>query len=345
MESFAVHLFIDAFPDSWMKALMDCERRPKPAWFAYRDALTPLAVNLRSDRRAFYSGERMNVEAWVCNDLANAPAGASLRYQLVLDGTALQGGSAPAQIQSLAPVYQGSLPFIAPGVSDRGSATIRLALVDAAGKVLHDTSATYDVFAPPPPQPPRPVYIIGKIDGIAARLAADLGCHPRFSGNPDPEDAILIDDPIAFGCVRDSVTKAVRAGARALFLELPAGALRIGQTDVDVGKGGTRGYYFVSRDTGHPLVDGFQPRDFNFWYDASLDRPSPLLNAGTFSAPGWAPILLCGGLDAAASRADGKGDWLICQIHLAGRIAGNPVAEIFARRLIAKHTAPPAGPP
>ena len=27
-----------------MKAIMDCERQPKPAYFAYREALTPLAV-------------------------------------------------------------------------------------------------------------------------------------------------------------------------------------------------------------------------------------------------------------------------------------------------------------
>ncbi len=340
MQSFAIHLFIDAFPDGWMKALMDCERRPKPAWFAYRDALTPLVVNLRGDRHAFYSGEKMNVEAWVCNDLPDVPAGASLRYQLLLDGTALQGGSVAAHIESVAPTYQGTLPFIAPKVSSRGSITIRLGLVDATGKVLHDTSATYDVFSSQAPKSLPPLYIIGKPDGTAARLAADLGCQPLFSGKIDPAYTILIDDPQAFENVRNSVTEAVRAGARAVFLELPKGALRIGETDVVVGQGNTRGYYFVSRNTGHPLVNGFQPQDFKFWYDASLDRPSPLITAGIFSAPGWKPILLSGPDFAAASQDEGKGDWLICQIHLAGRIAGNPVAEIFARRLLEKKCGP-----
>ena len=33
MISFAIHLFIDAFPSGWMKAIMDCRRMPKPAFF------------------------------------------------------------------------------------------------------------------------------------------------------------------------------------------------------------------------------------------------------------------------------------------------------------------------
>ena len=39
MQSFAIHLFIDAWPAGWMKAIMDRERQPKPAYFAVRDVL------------------------------------------------------------------------------------------------------------------------------------------------------------------------------------------------------------------------------------------------------------------------------------------------------------------
>ena len=42
-----------------MKAIMDCERRPKAAWFTYREALTSLMANLRTERWAFFSGEPM----------------------------------------------------------------------------------------------------------------------------------------------------------------------------------------------------------------------------------------------------------------------------------------------
>jgi hypothetical protein len=96
------------------------------------------------------------------------------------------------------------------------------------------------------------------------------------------------------------------------------------------------GLHFVSRATGHPLVAGFQPDDFKLWYDAKLDRVSPLLGRPTFNAAGWEPILLSFNEMAAGWKADGKGRWCICQIELAGRIAGNPVAAVFARRLLAK---------
>jgi hypothetical protein len=46
MVSFAIHLFIDAWPAGWMKTIMDFRRQPKPAYFAYRDALAPLAAQL-----------------------------------------------------------------------------------------------------------------------------------------------------------------------------------------------------------------------------------------------------------------------------------------------------------
>ena len=129
------------------------------------------------------------------------------------------------------------------------------------------------------------------------------------------------------------LSAAVRRGAKAIFLELPKGTYRIAGDPVEVDDL-RRGLYFVSRDTGDPMVAGFGPDDFRFWYDASMDRPSPLMKAGPFTAGGWKPILLHGTSMAAGWRHDGEGAWCIVQIELAGRIAGNPVAEIFSRRLL-----------
>ena len=73
MVSFAVHLFIDAWPAGWMKSIMDVDRQPKKAYFAYRNALEPLMVSLRSDRSNFFAGEETAIEAWICNDLNSSP--------------------------------------------------------------------------------------------------------------------------------------------------------------------------------------------------------------------------------------------------------------------------------
>jgi hypothetical protein len=332
MQSFAAHLFIDVFPSSWMKAIIDYERHPKPAWFAYREALTPLAVNLRTDRRAFFAGEPIELEAWVCNDRNRAPSGARLHYQIEHNGKVWQAGATAAVVPILDSAYQGTLQFQPLDVAARTRMTVRLGLLDAGGKVLHDTALSLDVF-PRPKADLRRIYVVGSPKGKAAQLAADLGAAPVFAGPIDAGDAILIDDLSAFGKVETQVAQAVRAGARAVFLELPEGKHHIAQTEVAVGGTPTE-LHFVSRATGHRLVEGFQPDDFKFWYDARLDRPSPLLTKPAFRAAGWEAILLSYNAMAAGWKADGKGHWCICQIELAHRIAGNPVAAIFARRLL-----------
>ena len=340
MHSFAIHLFIDAFPSGWMKSIVDYDRQPKPAWFAYRDALTPLAVSLRSDRRAYFAGEPIDLEAWICNDRNDAPRNTTLHYQLECAGNVLQAGTTAAIVPVLDSAYQGTLRFQAPKAANRTKVTARLGLVDAGGKVLHDTSILLDVF-PRHEVDLRHIYIIGSPSGKAARLAGSLGCQPVFSGPIEAADAILIDDMPTFDKVQTRIAQAVHEGARAVFLELPKGDYRLAQTDVVVGAKPSKfryssptGVHFVSQATGHPLVEGFQPDDFKFWYDAKVDRPSPLLKAPTFQAAGWEPILSSYGEMAAGWKADGNGHWCICQIELSGRIAGNPVAALFAQRLL-----------
>jgi hypothetical protein len=173
-----------------------------------------------------------------------------------------------------------------------------------------------------------------------------LGGTPIFTGSMEGGDAILIDDLKAFAKVEKEVAGAVQRGARAVFLELPTGVHRFAHNEVAAGAASTgvlvsigvtpTGVHFVSRASGHRLVEGFQPEDFKFWYDAKVDRPSPILNVQGFRAAGWEPILLSFKQLAAAWKPDGKGHWCVCQVALSGRIVGNPVAEIFARRLLAK---------
>lgn len=66
--SFAIHLFIDAWPNGWMKAIMDCERNPKPAYFAYKKAMQTVLISLRTDRFTCFSDEDVTVESFICNN-------------------------------------------------------------------------------------------------------------------------------------------------------------------------------------------------------------------------------------------------------------------------------------
>lgn len=64
----AIHLLIDAWPAGWMKTLVDCEREPKRAYFAYRDSLAPLRINLYTGYSCVYEDQTIDVEGWLLND-------------------------------------------------------------------------------------------------------------------------------------------------------------------------------------------------------------------------------------------------------------------------------------
>jgi hypothetical protein len=68
IQSTAVHLLIDAWPCGWTKTLVDVDRMPKPAYYAYKEALIPLRVSLRRDRHVLYQGEEIKVDLFALND-------------------------------------------------------------------------------------------------------------------------------------------------------------------------------------------------------------------------------------------------------------------------------------
>jgi hypothetical protein len=342
MVSFAIHYNIDAWPAGWMKALMDVTRYPKKAFFTYRDALQPLIANLRGDRWAFYGGEEMVFDAWVCNDLSDALKGLSLQYQLEQNGKVLQSGRSKADVAALEARVQGYLKFKAPQVETPTWFTLRLGLI-ARGKVLSDSEVKVKVF---PKNGVRPhfsgrAFIVGAKTGKASMLARDLGLRAAFAGRMRPDDHILIDDFAAFARKSVAIMAAVEAGARAMFLELPAGKYDVAGSEVNVEKLTLNPRHFVSRKTGHPFVADFEPNDFRFWFDKAAGYVTPILET-CFTAEGFTPILGSGNgpwakawhpAIALGEKLHGKGIIRVAQVKLAGRLTGNPAADILTRRL------------
>jgi hypothetical protein len=343
MNSIAIHLFIDAFPSGWMKALMDVERRPKPAFFAYRDALTPLMVGLRSDRHAFFSGEPAGFEAWICNDTHNIPEGASIAYRLDLGGKCLAGGQTPARIPSCDSLCQGLVRFDLPAVTARTTATVRLALLDGNGSTLDDSAITIEIF-PRPIASPASIGLAGPDNGPAASLLRDLGLEPT-PWSPDTPHAtrvVICDNPAALTQYHDTLHEAVRNGLHVVLLEFPTGEYHIGPSTVSISPCGMNPVHFASRATGHPTVKDFLPDDFKFWFDPAADSVTPILET-TFAAENWTPILTTGKgrwrqpwapALAAAELPEGKGSWRLCNLRLASRTHHNPTARLFALNLL-----------
>jgi hypothetical protein len=228
--------------------------------------------------------------------------------------------------------FQGIFKFPAPAVSRRTTATLRLALAERNGKLIHDTSIEVDLFPTEGKAPVLDAVIIGD-----TAMARQLGLRAVKSA-----DLYIVTDVRRYAARRRAIEAAVEQGAAVLFLELPVGEHTLGGTKVKVEECGMSPRHFVSRATGHPLVADFRPDDFRFWHDPVQGRPSPLLYT-LFTAPGWTPILTTGNGGwggewqpalAAAELKQGKGSYRLCQVQLAGRMKTNPVARLFASRLL-----------
>lgn len=337
MITFAIHLFIDAFPSGWMKTIMDVERNPKPAYFAYREALTPLMVNLRTDRLTRFAEQEVEIEAWLCNDRTYTPESAVLQYRVEWQDEIVFFGEEPASIPSCGSRFQGKLRFQAPKTGKRGELVVRLGLLDKDKRVLHDTSLRIEVF-PAAAEPVRVggICVLGG-RGIAERLEAEAEGTRIAVEKAEAGDVILIDDYDSYASCEPALTDAVKRGARAIFLELPEGDYAIAGETVPVKSCGMSPLHFAARNPEHPLARPFQADDFRLWYDPQADHIAPLLEA-TFQARGFRDVLTSGNTDgggewgkasAAAEKTVGEGSVVICQVKLAGRIADNPVARRF----------------
>jgi hypothetical protein len=213
---------------------------------------------------------------------------------------------------------------------------------------VHENEVALDIF--PAHRPPSSAarraraLILGSRNGVAAALARELGIARSYDDSPSPGALVLIDDLAAYSRSEARILRAVRSGCVALFLELPTGEHRISGSTVLVRPTGMGEFFFASRATGHPLVQGFEPRDFFLWYHPQEDSIMPLLST-TMDAPGWDTVLSSGHVSwtsssrpaqACVEKRLGRGALRICQLMLAGRLI-NPAAEELARRLTTAH--------
>ncbi len=164
MVSAAIHLFIDAWPAGLMKTIMDVDRQPKKAFFAYRDALSPLMVSLRTDRFSWFSGEKARIEAWVCNDKNEVPANCTLRYHVKINGKTITNQKTDAEIPVNSSAFQGYISFAMPPVTQRTKAIVQLGIFDDKENCIYSSSLELAVY---PKQGPNlnKVFIIGSEDG------------------------------------------------------------------------------------------------------------------------------------------------------------------------------------
>ena len=145
MVSNAIHLFIDAWPAGWMKAIMDCRRNPKKAYFAYRDALEPMMISLRTDRYAYFCGETVSIESYICND-TGAGGEYQLKFEYYVDGEPAGEKQTTVTVKACGTVYAANAEFSLRDVCDRAEVLIRAILLGEDGRQITYNEMEVSVF-------------------------------------------------------------------------------------------------------------------------------------------------------------------------------------------------------
>lgn len=311
MVTFAIHLFIDAWPSGWMKTIVDCERNPKPAFFAYRDALTPLMVNIRTDRKTYFAGEKAAIELFICNDTHEISDGHKIVCELVEKGEKLAlEAEFDAKFMENSSFIQGDICFDIPKVKDRTKYTLRAILKDKNGNILHYCDEELEFF----PE-------IKKAEATATVITGE-----EFASDIN----FFVDQ--------------AKSGKTVVVNGLSEGIYKIADAEVKVKPCGMRALHFVSRKTGHKLVEGFTPYDFRLWYSEKDDMITPIIR-NTFTSDQAIPILTSGNSLrgsawgqklytslACAQIPVGKGNIIINEVDLETHLK-NPVALMFMNGL------------
>ena len=307
MVSFAIHLFIDAFPSGWMKTIVDCERVPKPAFFTYRDLLSPVIVSLRTDRKTFFEGDDVRVEAFICNDTEEKSSGHKLTVELIKGDRAAYRGEFDADMRANDSVCQGEIAFKAPACAGREKYTLRAILKGGDGKIVHYADEEIEIY---------------KKEEIMQKTAVVV------DGLGDTEKIVALAE----------------SGKTVVVENVEPGEYELCGHNVKVKSCGMRPLHFVSRKTGHPLVKGFEKDDFKLWYSEKDDMMTPLISR-TFTSDGFTPILISGNNERGSAWGKplktalvtgeikcGKGKIILNMLDLESHLK-NPAAVKFYNRL------------
>ncbi|MGQ7868846.1 glycoside hydrolase family 2 protein [Sunxiuqinia sp. sy24] len=340
MVTFAMHLFIDAWPAGWMKTIMDVDRNPKKGFFAYQEALKPTIVSLRTDRHHFWSGEQTKFETWICHDPNTTPQDYVLKYQLEQNGRVVYSGQSNTDIPANSSRFQGNISFKTPKVNKRTTYQLRAALFDGNGKQIDATVNNLDVFPAQNSSASKKVTAMGNTTAQAQYILETL----QIENNKDfySSDIILINDFQLFNNNKEEFEQLAKSGKRIILFDVPVGKHQIGDTEITVQNTSMGSYYFASPQTGHRFTKDARPFDFRMWFDEKEEYIMPFLNKIVI-AEGWSPILSSGNTNwvkddgkaaAVAELPLGKGEIIICELEFVNKLKTNPTAQIFLTKLL-----------
>jgi hypothetical protein len=338
--SAAVHLFIDAWPAGWMKAIMDVDRQPKKAFFSYRNALAPLLPSIRSDRNSFMAGDTAKLEAWISNDQNTLPLNYTIKYEVMVNGKAVVRQIEKAEILSNSAQFQGFIKFVVPEVINRTVAHIKLGVFNDKGICVEHNTMDLELF-PSAKKYNNQLFVLGGTSSKSRQMAVDLNAVIVASMNK--AKVLIIDGPVEYEKNKTEINAFVKNGGKAILNEWPNGDYEIESNKFNIQSTIMGNYYFANISNEVLASSTLKPKDFFMWYDKSKDYIQPILYS-VIKAPKFKPLAtsgLCnfGGEDPAGYLATGsfnygKGQFIVNTINLAGRIKENPAGMEFLKTIL-----------
>lgn len=257
IESTAVHLLIDAWPCGWTKTLVDVERIPKPAYYAFKESNILTRVSLRRDKFTVYAGDTLTTEIYGFNDLPD-PKKVTVTATVYRNGVATESYFVDGEAKAVGTTYLGDIQTQTDGGFE---GNIRIAV-----QMECDGACTYDeieyVICPPMKKAKKAPLILSKKWKDISKIC-DAGTD---------ENLIFLDRDF-WVKHQTEIENDVFAGKTAVvFVDKPLNVLgediifRIHTLEEEV-----RANNFVARSATHPYTKEFEETAFQNFYNAEKD--------------------------------------------------------------------------
>ena len=334
----AVHLLIDAWPSGWMKALVDVDRVPKPAYFAYQESLVPVRVNLRSDRWKVYCGDQADLDVWLLNDTAEDLRDCKVIVTVRDDQRIYQSFDKTITGKAVSPTYTGTVRLKVPQVADRSLLYLDAALYSSTGEKINQERLTLEVFQKHAlPKKMKTVYLGAAAADLVSRLELSAA---EFKNDLQADVIIAAAEEIEEH--RAELIKQVEKGAHLLVIRgAQPLAFKFGENCFTAKS--MNPVYFAAVNRESELMQQFKPDDFAYFYSAlheQLDFTADCYLLGSdleplvytyqkVNEPGGKPKRIIAG-----TTKYGSGRVTVCGLPLAGKIGFNPTLDRFMQALV-----------
>lgn len=356
--STAIHLLIDAWPAGWMKTLVGVDRVPKPAYFAYRNALKPVRVSLRCDRWTAYEREEAEVESWVLNDtcerLENYTTVVTVRH----GDRVISSYELPCGCEAAGARYAGSVKAAFPSLERDGDIHFDASLLDENGNRRDCERFTIRVFKRAAGETTKRIECIG---AEAEDVIKRLGIENYDGSSHEDTPCTVVSDASLFAENQSGILNRVSAGGTLVLLgQTGDGSIwKIGDAELQIKALGFRnageaenereGIYYCAFDRQSGYTGTFQDGDFAYWYSGAADCISPLASSFIVEKGCHArPLLYTYGKPdphragrggktlrpLAVQLEYGKGNIFCLSLMLSGKVGLNPVLDWFLLRLM-----------